>query len=963
MDKPIGGDKYVRTLSHYLRHNQKRLIPIELDAHGNPFSLPNNNNNSHGKSKNSSPVSHGVRSLITPADPMAAVYSGMVNSLWSMGSAVVSSVAPSSFSGSNERPQTIAQERDSFNGAWDGTGTIAADSNARERELYLQAQLKTPIFPMDLYYLLYLLDRFELEGIEIEGWDGSTPRAVGDSNPRVLNASGGNGGLHNNATYSSFPPPTTRPQSIRSFSSTALSTLTLITGWKQWSSAASSKNTDLTIADDVHFIHKFLKRIQGLRLVAKILPGLNFPGKGRIEGYSGDGIMNILDFDQLYDLSSDSKRLQQVLLPLGATFSSLTHLELHKIPPRSVDGWEVLMPTLKSLVVIQAGMGDVYDVLVTAVVESERRRRQRISKERNRAVLIRQEHKESMKDASTITKGRRLGSSGSSSPGSSGSSSAENSQTTSAPSPSLVEGADSMGEDEESILKSINMWPVLRHLSASDNALPELKNQETFSYAQAIVTLDLSHNLLNAPPQSLIHLHNLHNLNLSFNMVSSVQAISHVLGNIAVLDLRGNRLESLCGLERLWNLEKVDVRENELKEAAEVGRLAALPGIREVWAEMNPFCDNQPKYRLEILGVFKANGHDLLLDGTFASFTEKRSIASLSPSSYSTTISSINVINPANIPAATVPVATLAQGLASPPPRITRPDDYMAQDSRTNKSTSANGGSSNTAARHGDGIMTAGSSPSINTNLPTKLTKKKLVKSSKRVQRIVNLDSDHDEDEMDDEAYQQGGDENSGEAAYSKVLGSPAAIGKKKTKKPAAQGSGDGETEKKTKKKVVKKKSQGPVGFTGAVGNKTSNSLGAGLEDDGIDHSECRENHHVHRVAQLEESLNAIQVGNNGHHHHGSPNSSGQPPRGILKKSSGNVGNGHFPAHNGFGLKGPSLNGPGYLFSDEDTAERYKRTVEGIRNEAGSKWLNVLGEMDNESLASRSGSNFDQQAT
>ncbi|KAG0346161.1 hypothetical protein BGZ54_005307, partial [Gamsiella multidivaricata] len=277
------------------------------------------------------------------------------------------------------------------------------------------------------------------------------------------------------------------------------------------------------------------------------------------------------------------------MLPLAATFSALTHLELHKIPPRSVQGWESLMPQLKSLVVIQASIEDVHDVIVTAVVESERRRRQRVSREQNRAVLIRQEQREALKDASMATKARRLGSGSAGS----GSSSAESSQPTSPLSPSLIAGADATSEDEDAILKSLNMWPVLRHLSVSDNALPALQNNDTFSHSQAIVTLDLSHNLLISPPPGLIHLHNLHDLNLSYNMLSSVHTIYQILGNIAVLDLRGNRLESLCGLERLWNLEKVDVRENHLKEAAEIGRLAALPGIREIWADMNPFCETQ----------------------------------------------------------------------------------------------------------------------------------------------------------------------------------------------------------------------------------------------------------------------------------------------------------------------------------------------------------------------------------
>ena len=603
MDTTVQGDKYVRTLAHYFRHNKKRLIPTaDLDPYGNLISNCNSSGSSTPDgSKHASPLHQGVRSIITPADPMAAVYDGMVSSLRS----VVNSVVPLD----KDRPKTLSEGLDSYNGAWDGTGTIPADLNLRERQLYLQAHLKGPIFPLDLYYLLYLLDRFDEESIVIEGWDGITPRSVGDSKPRVLNVNTSGNGMP--MSSSPLPNASTRPQSIRSFSSTALSTLTLITGWKQWSDAASSSANKMTVADDIHFIRKFLQHIHGLRLVAKIVPGVDTPlssgkARGRIEGYNGDGILNVLSSGHSYSSHEGTSRAQQpLLLPLGATFSSLTHLELHKIPPRSVDGWEVLMPRLKSLVLIQASIGDIYDVIVTAVVESERRRRQRATRERNREVWIKQERREALKDASTTTKGRPIDSTGS--PGSgSPTLGGENLQSPPSPllssySPSLIPGADATSEDDEAILDSLRMWPVLRNLSVSDNSLPGLENHDTFSYAHAVVTLDLSHNLLIAPPLGLIHLHNLHNLNLSFNMISSVQAIYQILGNVTVLDLRGNRLESLCGLERLWNLEKIDVRENLLDEAAEVGRLAAIPGIREVWADMNPFCTTHVRKSMHLI--------------------------------------------------------------------------------------------------------------------------------------------------------------------------------------------------------------------------------------------------------------------------------------------------------------------------------------------------------------------------
>jgi len=130
----------------------------------------------------------------------------------------------------------------------------------------------------------------------------------------------------------------------------------------------------------------------------------------------------------------------------------------------------------------------------------------------------------------------------------------------------------------------------LTNLSLSDNSFPTLTHSDTFFYTQSVTKLDLSHNLLLSPPTGLIHLHNMRQLNLSYNMIAGVQTIYQILGNITSLDLRSNRLESLSGLERLWNLEKVDVRENHLDDASEVGRLAALPGIREVWSDRNPFC-------------------------------------------------------------------------------------------------------------------------------------------------------------------------------------------------------------------------------------------------------------------------------------------------------------------------------------------------------------------------------------
>ncbi|KAF8934646.1 hypothetical protein BGZ52_003727 [Haplosporangium bisporale] len=924
MDSPIEGDKYVRTLSHYLRSNQRRLLP-----------QPPTNGNAT------------ARAILTPGDPMAAAYQSMMSSLWSATTSVVNSITPP-----DDTPN-----KDLYNGAWDGTGSIAPDT-PREQQLHLQAQLKAPILPLDLYYLMYILERFEQVGIELDHWDGLTPRTVGDSTPRVI-AKSHDHGVPTTNTSASFPPTSTRPQSIRSFQSTAISTLTLITGWKQWSTAASSQE-NITIADDIHFIHRFMKKVPGLRLVSKIPPGIHVQGKGRIEGYSADAILNLFSTGQ----SGMSKPVQ---LPVFSLFPALTHLEIHKIPPRCIDGWEVLMKQLRSLVVAQADIEDVYDVMVTAVVDSERRRRQRLLKEHNRVVQIKQEQQEALKEAALVSKeidtiqeveeeeeeGETEDTTTPSEGDKVGSMSASSSMI---PSISLLEEE----LDDSAILASLKMWPQLRHLSLTDNGFPALAHNSTFSYTHSVVSLDLSHNLLLSPPSGLIHLHNLHELNLSYNMISGVQSIYQILGNISVLDLRGNRLESLSGLERLWNLEKVDVRENHLDEAAEVGRLAALPQIREVWAEKNPFCVIQQKHRLEILAVFKANGHDLLLDGTFASFTERRFMANLSPSSFSTTISSVN--NVANIPAASAPAATLSKELA--------PQQHFSGEYRTRP-----------VSWHVSGT----SPPMVGPVSPvSKLVKKKLMKASNRVKRVVNLDSDHEEDNLTavDEGEAKGMEillsdgEVSPASPRVSILGSPAAI-KKPKKKKSPKGTPDATPSPKddetlnskaslrVKKKAPKKKSinfvvQDSANSTTNTAHSEDHATSHATHGDDEDHSLCRDGHHVHRLAHLERSLATVQFerpSSSNYPKGSSPNEKmghhmRHPSRGILKRAQ-TMGVG---ATTGIPSGPTSPRGPlrpsspiGSM-SSEDGADGYRRRIEAMRNEAGSNWLKVLAEMEKDVL-------------
>ncbi|KAG0367487.1 hypothetical protein BC939DRAFT_462314 [Gamsiella multidivaricata] len=970
MDKPINGDKYIRTLSHYLRSNQRRLLPPTLAP---PQEAPENATKATSVA---SVAAANARPFLTPGDPMAAAYQGMVSSLWNATSAVVNSIAPASLIGDDSKPR--GADRDIYNGSWDGTSAILPDSNPAEIQLYQQAQLRAPIFPLDLYYLLYLLERFEQVGIEFEGWEGTTSSTVGDSKPRVIPSAGQGAktgsGILNPASNLLFPPskiPTTggggtgtagaggeastRPQSIRSFSSTAVSTLTLITGWKQWSTAASFNSSSLTVTDDIHFIRKFLKHVPSLRLVAKIPPGDHIRGKGRIEGFNADTILTLLNHGQSLETDGEATNNKKslLLLPLSATFPALTHLELHKIPPDCIEGWETLMKQLRSLVIIQSGIEDVYDVIVTAVVKSEKRRRLRVLRENSRAVQIKEEQQEALKDAALTS--QELGYSVTAERGdSSGDGNGSNGSVT------LAQGRE-IEEDDAIILSSLKMWPVLRHLSLSDNSFPSLAHNDTFSHTQSVTSLDLSHNLFLSPPSGLIHLHNLNQLNLSYNMISGVQSIYQILGNISVLDLRGNRLESLSGLERLWNLEKVDVRENHLDEAAEVGRLAALPGIREVWSERNPFCAIQPKYRLEILVVFKANGHDLLLDGSFASFVEKRALANMSPSSFSTTISSIN--NVANIPAASAPVATFAQELS------------QGHDNHNHLLSQS----------VAEEALNAATSPGVGPNAPiNKLVKKKLVKSTKRVKRVVNLDSDHEDehhslahadvdvkdlDALHDDEVAAITAKTSGAA-----LGPSAGVKEKKKKKkkstkstswPTSESPGQAEENgqavdnassngrnghgKGDEKESIKVKKRATKKNTGVSSVSFAGDEAQEQHDSNEDHTLCKDGHHVHRhrLASLERSMTSLQLERSGNSVgagvHSTSAHQHEPSRKILKKTR------TMPMNSAVSPRLRPSSPIGSFSSDDGGADGYRRKIEAMRNEAGKNWLMVLAEMDGDS--------------
>lgn len=304
-------------------------------------------------------------------------------------------------------------------------------------------------------------------------------------------------------------------------------------------------------------------------------------------------------------------------LPLDA-FKNLRSLETVDIDPRALLGWDRLAESLRSLTIKRSGLEDVADIFIGAVLDDQARRDGSLKDQRSRQIPRRQRSWQNTPLPASVPEGDE----------------------------EAAAIRDHPVLPSTSSALSPYKWGLLKHLSLTDNALTFLP-ADTFPYLVSMTHLDLSSNLLVSVPHGLSVLHNLVSLNLSDNMIDSVLGIYTHLGQVLCLNLSGNRLESICGLERLMALERVDLRFNHIDESAEVGRLATLPNIGEVWIEGNPLTDIEDNYRIACLDFFHKEGKTISLDGSAPTFYERRG---LTPVAQEQTSSAKDIPTPASPP-------------------------------------------------------------------------------------------------------------------------------------------------------------------------------------------------------------------------------------------------------------------------------------------------------------------------
>ncbi|KKA25040.1 Leucine Rich Repeat domain protein [Rasamsonia emersonii CBS 393.64] len=173
-------------------------------------------------------------------------------------------------------------------------------------------------------------------------------------------------------------------------------------------------------------------------------------------------------------------------------------------------------------------------------------------------------------------------------------------------------------------------WRFLRHLGLPDNSLTSITASSLAPVANTLHSLDLSSNHFGEVPDSLASLVSLRALNLSNCMIESLRSLSkNPLPAITALNLRGNRLSSLAGIERLLSLERLDLRDNNLSDPTEIARLTGLPEIREIWVSGNPFTKTHSGYRVTIFNLFRRTpgyAEDIIIDASGPGYSERKQL-------------------------------------------------------------------------------------------------------------------------------------------------------------------------------------------------------------------------------------------------------------------------------------------------------------------------------------------------
>ncbi|XP_063685911.1 uncharacterized protein LOC134819736 isoform X2 [Bolinopsis microptera] len=146
-------------------------------------------------------------------------------------------------------------------------------------------------------------------------------------------------------------------------------------------------------------------------------------------------------------------------------------------------------------------------------------------------------------------------------------------------------------------------WNALETLNLSYNSIEIM--DESLQLLIQLSTLDLSYNIISSI-ENIQGLPYLRELDLSHNNISDTDALHMKMGNITNLNLSHNKIQLLYGFERLFSLEELDLSHNCVEQLNEVNRLSNLPQLENLSLLGNPI-SKKSAYRPTVLTVFYEN--------------------------------------------------------------------------------------------------------------------------------------------------------------------------------------------------------------------------------------------------------------------------------------------------------------------------------------------------------------------
>lgn len=498
------------------------------------------------------------------------------------------------------------------------------------------------------HHLYYLLDRFEDMGIPI-----------GPMNVRLEN-------IHTEASpanYVSFLGQSQGPRgrsdrdSIHSVSSvrsvmSGMSSLWSGFGLRSSSSATKTEKAKVQILTDLKYLYSAFTKIPCLRL--------SHDRKARLIGGYEE-----FPFD--------------TAVPLLA-FKNVSALEICDVDFRQFYGWDKLAEQLRSLTVKRSNLDDPTDIFVNVVLDDMDKRRRRSSKAQSSPALpwpacpslrfndtgrpsstpaspmiddklghsaspqsnsLQLQHDQ---DTQVSRKRQRTKSASPTRPSSSrqdicyrqiraNPAKVKRSGSNSSNSSSQSSGPYRSGSFSNLLTMGIlpaSKWRFLRHLSLADNSLTSMTASSLAPLSNTLFSLDLSSNLFTEMPDCLVTLTALRALNVSNCMIHSLHSLpKNTLPAITALNIRANRLVSIAGVERLLSLERLDLRDNKIRDPTELARLTGIPDMHEIWLSRNPFVRTHSNYRVTIFNLFRNTPgytEDIMIDSTAPGYSERRQL-------------------------------------------------------------------------------------------------------------------------------------------------------------------------------------------------------------------------------------------------------------------------------------------------------------------------------------------------